>query len=700
MNSGKLRLGIDVGGTFTHGVLLDAETRLVKSVRVPTTHRAQMGVAAGVAACLKELLEGIPPESVAAVNHSTTQATNALLEGDLSPVAVHVFYRPGEGFLLRRQLGFRSFRLSPESRVPVEIALHLRSRIPSAPKLDRPTLVAETLVDSEGELEREVCRRWIAEADEPGRAVLLQPATEISRLLGVKSRVKTGILNCAMLPTMLATLDFTERALQSVAPGLPLMVLKSDGGVMPAEVVFRKPLSCLLSGPAAGAAAALHFAGVNLGLFLEVGGTSTDIAFIHQGRVGFRPASVGGHRLQVETLDLRTVALGGGSLIGRDRHGGVTLGPRSAHVAGLKYLSFVPESELAAGRLVVYQEGDAASTYYAWQLADGSRAGFTLTDFANLQGVIPQEDDAFCERDKLRAPFAALLERLELTEEALLRVVTARIAARVRPAVAEYTRSFKPERALMRLVGGGGGVYSALPFISRELKLPFDVVARYPQISAVGAALAASTVSVRIPSADGSSADIEHARELAIAELSVTGIPPERASFDYRYEASAGMLRVTATAERPFERAGQLSPDELLERARELLGVEADVSLDDVFANASFIAFAVERRSGWLGRRRYLLLLDRLGRSRLLMRGCQWQQIEGAERMREEVARIFTEKRAYRDAGEVGPMLWVAAPLRFHDLSTLTALEACESVLSAEDSVEGNYLIVWKLPEV
>jgi len=58
--------------------------------------------------------------------------------------------------------------------------------------------------------------------------------------------------------------------------------------------------------------------------------------------------------------------------------------------------------------------------------------------------------------------------------------------------------------------------------------------------------------------------------------------------------------------------------------------------------------------------------------------------------MREEVARIFTEKRAYRDAGEVGPMLWVAAPLRFHDLSTLTALEACESVLSAEDSVEGN----------
>ncbi|MEW5947707.1 MAG: hydantoinase/oxoprolinase N-terminal domain-containing protein, partial [bacterium] len=85
------RIGIDVGGTFTHGAALDGRTlETACSSCVPTTHSSPTGVAEGVWRCLGELLEkgGIGGESIACVAHSTTQATNALLEGDVATVGL------------------------------------------------------------------------------------------------------------------------------------------------------------------------------------------------------------------------------------------------------------------------------------------------------------------------------------------------------------------------------------------------------------------------------------------------------------------------------------------------------------------------------------------------------------------------------------------------------------------------------------
>ena len=91
MSGRKLRLGIDVGGTFTDVVAIDAATReLIARVKVPTTHDAPEGVAAGIVDGVRALLERtqIAPDDVAFIAHSTTQATNALLEGDVANVGV------------------------------------------------------------------------------------------------------------------------------------------------------------------------------------------------------------------------------------------------------------------------------------------------------------------------------------------------------------------------------------------------------------------------------------------------------------------------------------------------------------------------------------------------------------------------------------------------------------------------------------
>ncbi|MGZ3509672.1 MAG: hydantoinase/oxoprolinase N-terminal domain-containing protein, partial [Vulcanimicrobiaceae bacterium] len=86
-----LRLGIDVGGTFTDVVAIDAQTReLVARIKVPTTHDAPEGVAAGIVNGIECLLHehDIDPAEVAFIAHSTTQATNSLLEGDVATVGV------------------------------------------------------------------------------------------------------------------------------------------------------------------------------------------------------------------------------------------------------------------------------------------------------------------------------------------------------------------------------------------------------------------------------------------------------------------------------------------------------------------------------------------------------------------------------------------------------------------------------------
>ncbi len=91
MSTSSVRIGIDVGGTFTDVVAVDAVTRtMTASIKVPTTHDHPDGVAAGIVMGLERLLHehAIAPESVTFIAHSTTQATNALLEGDVARVGI------------------------------------------------------------------------------------------------------------------------------------------------------------------------------------------------------------------------------------------------------------------------------------------------------------------------------------------------------------------------------------------------------------------------------------------------------------------------------------------------------------------------------------------------------------------------------------------------------------------------------------
>ena len=129
------------------------------------------------------------------------------------------------------------------------------------------------------------------------------------------------------------------------------------------------------------------------GIFLEAGGTSTDISAVRNGRVIVRYAQVGGHKTYLNSLDVRTVGVAGGSMIRVANKRIIDVGPRSAHIAGLEYEAFTAPLQNPQIIYLAPCAGDTAD-FIGVDGADGRRVALTLAGAANLLGYIQPDDYA------------------------------------------------------------------------------------------------------------------------------------------------------------------------------------------------------------------------------------------------------------------------------------------------------------------
>ncbi len=669
----KVRIGIDVGGTFTHAVAVDNRTSEVISHRVtPTTHQAAEGVAAGILESFRMLQEELGEDcEVVFLAHSTTQATNALLEGDVASVGIVGLGKGLEGAKAKSDLNVGNLELSPGKY------LHTQ--------LDFVEPLGPAMESAVQRLKASGCGAVVAaqgfSVDDPsGEKTVMEQARaaglpacgthEMSGLYGLRVRARTAVLNASILPKMIETAEMTHRALTSRAVEAPLMVMRSDGGVMSLEEVRRRPVMTLLSGPAAGVAAALMFLKASDALFLEVGGTSTDMCLVKDGKAAVRSASVGGHPTYLKTLDSRTLGIAGGSMIGKLDQGGLAVGPRSAHVAGFHYCSF---AEPLVGELKVLEVRPLKDdpVYYVIEDASGHRCAPTTTCAANLLGYIRPGDYSAGDLGNVGRAFAALAAHLKLeSPEAVARLVLDAAAEKVLPTVRQLLKDYGSADRTVKLLGGGGGAGA------------IEIARRAEVISAIGAALAMVKETIERTIVDPSQADLSRLR--AEAESAVIGMGADPATVEVAISVDAQKSIVTAVATGSIafsegETGGgdEVSPQERLQTLKEASPKEATYT--PVGDTNHFYLYRSEREERYLfnllkRKKETLWVTDRKGNVKLQVPGGRAEQSRG-DALETALSQTLSKHTTYGDAGALIPALHVVAGRKLTDLTSLTSSE-------------------------
>jgi N-methylhydantoinase A len=568
-----IRVGIDVGGTFTDVVAIDASTREpIASVKIPTTHDDPEGVAAGVVAGIERLLGGSDVDSthVAFIAHSTTQATNALLEGDLARVGV-LGLLDGLGWLSRRQIHFGTVALGSGGMFAPEFAF-VTARDEGAMRRGIDELIsrgvsAVAASESFGVDRSERESLAVDYARECG--IDATSGHDVSAAYGLRARTRTAALNAAILPKMVHTARMTAAAVERAAIPVPLMVMRSDGGVMDVREIERRPILTLLSGPAAGVAGALLYERLSDGIFVEIGGTSSDCSAIRAGRPQMHPARIGGHRTMLRTLDVRTLGIGGGSMLRIDERGIVDVGPRSAHIAGCAYASFVAPEALDGARLERIAPAPHDRAEYAVLVTrDGRKVAPTTTCAANLLGTVPEGAFARGNAEPARRAFDLLADALGGDGAALARSTLAIAAAKLGEAIERLIRDYALEPQVVTIVGGGGGAGALVPAVADAMHLPYRIARNAEVIAPIGVALALVRDVVERTMFAPTPHEIARIRREAADRVIAAGAAPERVEVEIEIDTQRNRVRATASgATALVESAARVAASEAEQRA-------------------------------------------------------------------------------------------------------------------------------------
>jgi N-methylhydantoinase A len=348
-------IGIDVGGTFTDLVAVDAAGRVTLAKSSSTPGDQSVGVMEGLERLAEAL--GIARAAMLAgtrrIVHGTTVATNALLERKGAKVGL--LTTEGHRDIIEMREGLKDDRYNlrqapPEQLVPRHLRLGVRERIRPDGRievpLDRGSLdAAIAVLVGEGVESVAICtlhawrdgrhERAMAEAVRaamPGAYVCL--SSEVLPQIKEYDRVCTTVVNAYVGPALQRYLTRLEGRLREAGYPGPVLIIQSHGGVATIADAVALSAGAVLSGPAGGVAGSCHAAtlmGHGDLIPFDMGGTSTDISLVVGGAAAIASdRRLAGQRVALQSLDIASIGAGGGSIARVDAGGVLHVGPESA----------------------------------------------------------------------------------------------------------------------------------------------------------------------------------------------------------------------------------------------------------------------------------------------------------------------------------------------------------------------------------
>jgi len=328
----NLALGIDTGGTFTDGVIFDLDQKAVLATTKVETTRHNLTLA--INRCIDNLVDKLQNEQqgrydirqVKMVSLSTTLATNAIVEGQGAEVGlIQIGFEPTAGLPTPYFSVIRG-GCTIKGRYKEELDLQEAEAAILAMKDQVDAFAVSGYLSIRNPLQEievgELIRRLT------GYPVVA--AHQLSTDLGMQERTVTAVLNARLMPLITDLMNSVKEGMERLKIEAPLMVVRGDGSLISEMKAREKPIETILSGPAASIIGALTLTGVQEGIVIDMGGTTTDVAVLREGRpaLNLEGAEVGGWLTRVKAAKITTIGLGGDSLVQVSRSAVLKVGPQ------------------------------------------------------------------------------------------------------------------------------------------------------------------------------------------------------------------------------------------------------------------------------------------------------------------------------------------------------------------------------------
>jgi N-methylhydantoinase A len=680
----RIRVGIDVGGTFTKAVAIEMVTgQIIGKVTVPTTHSSSNGVSTGIVEALKTLTQrySIQNSEIELISHSTTQAVNALLEGDTAKVGIIGMGVGLEKSNVIKRTNIKGVKLAPNKY------LHTSYRFVDTSKYLESKEIEQDIDELKKEGAEVIVVSEAYSVDDPSNERFVMdrsdiPATaghELTGVYGLEIRTLTAAINGGILPKTTSTAKFVESAVRNEKIAAPVLIMKGDGGITDMSTFRSKPIVTVLSGPAASVAGALLHLRLIDGVFIEVGGTSTNVCAIKDGKPEVRYVTIMQHPTCIRSLDVRVAGVAGGSLVRWSGKKITDVGPRSAHIAGLPYSCFASPDELENGQIITFKpkEGDPID-YIAIESAGNKRFAITNTCAANALGLVPEGDYARANQTSAKLALSILANRLGTTVEQAATTILDISAKKVLDIVEHVIKEYKLKKERVMLIGGGGGASVLVPYIALKQQLQYKIAEHAEVISSIGVAAAMiheeAEKTVTNPKLEDISALAEQVKKSALER----GALPESITIQSEYISERSVIRVTAMGNVSLDigttNAEEIKREEAHILACELFGINEGVKC--ILDTDNYHIFACEMNKKMLflksKKQQQVLVLDKYGRVRLSVENASI--FTGSP---EQVAdRIKSLLRQHASRGkDLAPQVHILDGIKLMDFSSLTAQE-------------------------
>jgi N-methylhydantoinase A len=516
----RVRIGIDVGGTFTD-FLAVTESGAARVFKTPSTpDDPSRGLLQGLAEMAQDF--GLSLEDLAArietIVHGTTVTTNAVLTRSGAKTALVTTQGLRDALEMRRGIREQQYNNRYRNVEPL-VPRYLRRGVAGRIDRDGHELAALDLdgVQAAAELFRSERVEAVAVCfmnsfaasrhEEQARALLeallpeayVSASTQVLPAIRFYDRLSTTVLDAYVGPALRRYIDALVARLESIGFGGVLRVMQSNGGVVAQEVVRHQAATTLLSGPAAGPRAGAWYASIHDlpgCITVDMGGTSFDAALLRDGQPLFATeGQIDRLRLALPMLDITTIGAGGGSIGWLDQGRLLRMGPRSAGaVPG-------PACYRRDGTQPTCTDADLVLGYLpAGEFAGGRIPLDPKAAKAAIEGAIAR-------------PLGASVEEAAV---GMVRVIDANMAAGVRAVTVR--RGYDPREFPLIVAGGAGPQHCCA--IASELEIPFLIVPRTSSVLCAAGMLMSDLIHDDIRSMPGRLDRIDPARlQAAFAEM-------------------------------------------------------------------------------------------------------------------------------------------------------------------------------------